>query len=831
MKVTSSRALTLCASFAACEARSLWSSIPATYGDSSSDTYLLKTGYPIGNGKLGAIPFGPPHAEKVNLNIDSLWAGGPFEASNYTGGNPTEPKYDALPEIRSFIFENGTGDVSPILGSGANYGGNRVLANLTVTIDGVGNYTSYKRTLDLTTGVHTTTFTANAADYEITNLCSYPDQVCVYHIAATSSSAASNGTTTLPAVTIGLENQLIEANTYHVTCGADHVRFTGVTQLGPPEGMKFDSIAKLASESASSAITNCTSSGLLKVTPSPGQTNLTIIISAETNYDQKKGNPASSYSFKGQDPGPKIESLSTTASSKPFSDLLSSHIADYQALQSAFTLTLPDPLNSSTTETSQLIASYDSTIPEGGDPYLEALLFDYGRHLLIASSRANSLPANLQGRWTEQLWPAWSADYHANINLQMNYWHADQTGLGGATQGALWDYMEDTWVPRGTETARLIYNASSGWVVHNEMNVFGHTALKEGAEWANYPAAAAWMMQHVFDAYDYTRDATWFASQGYPLIKGVAAFWLTQLQDDAFSRDGTLVVNPCNSPETGPTTFGCAHYHQMIHQVFEYTLLGASVLPSASASAEVQDFLDAVSASLAKLDKGVHVATWGGLKEWKLPESAPYNSDKPSTHRHLSHLTGWYPGTSISSFLGGYASNATIQSAVRETLVSRGRGNAPDANAGWAKVWRAACWARLNDTERAYDQLRYAIDVNFAGNGLSMYSGTGAPFQIDANFGLSGAVLSMLVVDLPLPYVSAGSRKEGEEVRTVVLGPAIPARWGGGNVKGLRIRGGGVVDFGWDAEGVVDEAVIVSGSRGGGKVRIVNVKGESLAEI
>ncbi|KXH62982.1 hypothetical protein CSAL01_08990 [Colletotrichum salicis] len=827
MKVTSSRALSLCASFALCEARSLWSSIPATYGDSSSDTYLLKTGYPVGNGKLGAIPFGPPHAEKVNLNIDSLWAGGPFEASNYTGGNPTEAKYGALPEIRSFIFENGTGDVSPILGSGANYGGNRVLANLTVTIDGAANYTSYKRTLDLTTGVHTTKFTANAADYEITNLCSYPDQVCVYHIATTSSSAVTNGTT-LPVVTIGLENQLIETDTYNVTCDSDNIRFTGVTQLGPPEGMKFDSIAKLTSESASASVTNCTSSGLLKVTPSPGQATLTMVISAETNYDQKKGNPASSYSFKGQDPGPIVEKLSATASSKSYSDLLSSHIADYQTLESAFQLTLPDPANSSTTETASLIANYDSTTTNGGDPYLEALLFDYGRHLLIASSRANSLPANLQGRWTEQLWPAWSADYHANINLQMNYWHADQTGLS-ETQGALWDYMEDTWVPRGTETAELIYNAS-GWVVHNEMNVFGHTALKEGAEWADYPAAAAWMMQHVFDAYDYTRDTIWFASQGYPLIKGVAAFWLTQIQDDAFSRDGTLVVNPCNSPETGPTTFGCAHYHQMIHQVFEYTLLGASVLPSP----EDQSFLDAVSASLAKLDKGVHVATWGGLEEWKLPESAPYNSDKPSNHRHLSHLTGWYPGTSLSSFLGGYSQNATISSAVRETLISRGMGNAPDANAGWAKVWRAACWARLNETEKAYDQLRYAIDINFAANGLSMYSGTGAPFQIDANFGLSGAVLSMLVVDLPLPYASAGSREEEEEeeeVRTVVLGPAIPARWGGGSVKGLRIRGGGAVDFGWDAEGVVKEAVVTSGSRGGAKVRIVNVKGESLDEI
>ncbi|OHE92858.1 hypothetical protein CORC01_11864 [Colletotrichum orchidophilum] len=828
MKTTSSWALTLCASFALCEARSLWSSIPTTYGDSSSDTYLLKTGYPIGNGKLGAIPFGPPHAEKVNLNIDSLWAGGPFEASNYTGGNPTEPKYGALPKIRSTTFENGTGDVSPILGSGANYGGNRVLANMTVTIDGVGNYTSYKRTLDLTTGVHSTKFTANAANYEITQLCSYPDQVCVYHIASSSSSSASIHVATLPAVTIGFENQLIATDTFNTSCGGDHVRFTGVTQLGPPEGMKFDSIAKLSRDSASAAAaTNCTTSGMMQITPGTGQKTLTIVISAETNYDQKKGNAANSYSFKGQDPGPTVQTLSSAASSKPYSDILSSHIADYQRLQSAFQLTLPDPLSSAERETADLIQEYLYTSP--GDPYLEAILFDYARHLLIASSRENSLPANLQGRWTEQLSPAWSADYHANINLQMNYWHADQTGLA-ETQVALWNYMEDTWVPRGTETAALIYNAS-GWVVHNEMNIFGHTALKEGAEWANYPAAAAWMMQEVYDAFEYTQDTTWFARQGYPLIKGVAAFWLTQLQDDTFSSDGALVVNPCNSPETGPTTFGCAHYHQVIHQVFDYTLRGATFLPDPP-SPESQQFLDAVAASLAKLDKGVHIASWGGLKEWKLPEEPPYNADKPSTHRHLSHLTGWYPGASLSAFLAGYTTNLPLQSAVRETLLSRGMGNAPDANAGWAKVWRAACWARLNDTERAYAQLRYAISVNFAGNGLSMYSATDPPFQIDANFGLAGAVLSMLVVDLPLPYASPSVGDE-EDVRTVVLGPAIPARWGSGSVKGLRIRGGGVVDFGWDEQGVVNEAVVRSRSRaaGGRKVRIVNIQGRILAQI
>ncbi|KAF6786806.1 glycoside hydrolase family 95 protein [Colletotrichum sojae] len=783
---------------ALCEARSFWSSKPATFGDRDGDEYLLKTGYPVGNGKLGAIPFGPPGSEKVNLNIDSLWAGGPFEVSNYTGGNPTEPKYEALPEIRSTIFENGTGYVSPLLGSGAFFGGNRVLANLTVSIDGVDDYTEYRRSLDLKTGVHSTKFTANDATFEITHFCSFPEQVCVYHIA---SDAA------LPVVKVGFENQLVEKETFEVSCGDDHVRFAGVTQLGPPEGMKFDSIARI---DKGSATTECTCAGALKITPGENQKSLSIVIGAETNYDQKKGNPENNYSFKGEDPDPFVEKVTTAAAAKAFDKILEEHVADYQKLEAAFELNLPDPLGSAEKETEELISGYVYT--DGGDPFVEALLFDHSRHLLITSSRAGSLPANLQGRWTEQLWPAWSADYHANINLQMNYWVADQTGLG-ETQVALWDYMEDTWVPRGTETAKLLYNAD-GWVVHNEVNVFGHTAMKEGASWANYPAAPAWMMQHVWDSFEYTQDLEWFARQGYPLVKGVAEFWLSQLQEDLFFNDGTLVVNPCNSPETGPTTFGCTHYHQQIHQIFEAVLHGAALVSESD-----RKFLEDVAFSMERLDKGVHVSEWGGLKEWKLPDSFGYDGE--STHRHLSHLTGWYPGYSVSSFLGGYT-NSTIQSAVRETLVSRGMGNAEDANAGWAKVWRTACWARLNETEKAYEQLRYAIDVNFAPNGFSMYWAMSPPFQIDANFGLGGAVLSMLVVDLPLP---AASR---DEVRTVVLGPAIPEKWAGGSVKGLRIRGGGVVDFGWDDDGIVTEAVVTEA--GSGKVKIVNVKGKVLIE-
>ncbi|KXJ93454.1 Six-hairpin glycosidase-like protein [Microdochium bolleyi] len=797
---------------ATAQSRSLWSSKPADSGPRNSGEYILKSAYPLGNGRLGATPYGAPGSAGFMLNVDSLWSGGPFNASNYTGGNPLTPKYAALPDIRSTIFSNGTGDLSPLLGSGRSYGSYRVLGNLSIALNGAEEFSDYRRELDLRTGVHTTGFTlgSEGGGRKIAEraFCSFPDQVCVYELS--SSETAASG---LPAVSVRLENILDDQSLIKVVCEKDHVRMSGVTQTGPPEGMRYDSIARLREHDGQT--TSCDEKGsTLTITPGKGQQSVVLVVSAATNYDQTKGNAENNFSFKGVDPAEQVEQQAAAAAGKSFDGLLNTHLEDYTRLEGAFQLNLPEAADDSTsaeTETATLISEY--TVDGPGNPYIEALLFDYARYMLIASSRANSLPANLQGRWADGLESEWGADYHANINLQMNYWPAEQTGLSD-TYTALWEYMQNTWVPRGTDTAKLLYNATQGWVVHNEMNIFGHTAMKEEAGWANYPAAAAWMMQHVWNNFEYTQDTAWLRAQGYPLIKGVAQFWLSQLQTDLYTEDGSLVANPCNSPEHGGTTFGCAHYQQEITHVLEAVLASAPLVEESDSQ-----FVADVAATLRKLDKGFHVASWGGLKEWKLPESVGW--DVPNTHRHLSHLTGWHPGWAISSSQDGYR-NATIQGAVEKTLIARGPGKADDANAGWAKVWRAACWARLNNTDKAYWELRYAIDVNFAPNGLSMYTAEEQPFQIDANFGLAGAVLSMLVVDLPLPHGGSGS----EEARTVVLGPAIPARWGGGSVKGLRIRGGGSVDFKWDENGLVKEAV-VEGSKT--KVNLVNVKGGLLA--
>ncbi|CAN8104859.1 unnamed protein product [Discula destructiva] len=780
-------------------AKSIWAASPATYGSTADDEYILKTGYLVGNGKLGMIPFGPPSAETFALNLDSLWHGGPFELSDYTGGNPTEPVYESLAGIREWIFQNGTGNVSQLLNDIEGYGSYQTLGNLSVEIDSVTGYEDYKRTLELETGVHTTAWTSSGIQFQSVLFCSYPVQSCVYNISSSES---------LPAVNVSLDNELMDPALLNITCGPSYTRLRGVTQASI--GMTFDATARVLGN----ASTVCSSDGQnLQILPTPGQTSLAIVFSAESEYDQTKGNAENNYSFRGQDPGPVVEERVALASSQKYETLLGNHLQDYTSLMGSFTLNLPDTANSSTLDTAALVSRYKIGT---SDPFLESLMFDYSRHLLISSSRPGSLPANLQGKWTEQISAAWSADYHANINVQMNYWGAEQTGLSVSAE-PLFEYMADTWVPRGSETAQLLYNGT-GWVTHNEMNTFGYTGMKSGAEWANYPASAAWMMQHVFDHYDYTGNISWLVDVGYPLLKGVASFWLSQLQEDTFSNDGTLVVNPCNSPEQGPTTFGCADYQQLIHQVFESVLTTAKFLPEGDSA-----FVGSVSDALSRLDTGVHIDTdsqTGVLKEWKIPDSYLY--DIYPLHRHISHLIGWFPGYSISSFAGGYTTT-TLQDAVRASLISRGDGTDADGNGGnygWPKVWRGACWARLNDSAKAYEELQLGITNNVAPNLLSMYAGKNPPFQIDMNFGWAGNVLSMLVVDLP------SSNTRIAEARTVVLGPAIPKFWGGGSVKGLRVRGGVIVDFEWDSKGVVTSKTVTSGSKAG--VKFVNIQGKEV---
>lgn len=361
-------------------------------------------------------------------------------------------------------------DATALTNPNENYGSYRVLGNLTVTMEDISEVIGYKRVLDLKTGVYTSTFSSQGEDFETKVFCSYPDSVCVYEI-------SSSGK--IPELAVSFENQLVVSDLVNATCEENAISLNGITQQGSPEGMKYHAMARLLRDIR--AKTECGSDGILKVIPSEGQRSVTLVLGAGTNYDTTQGTEESNFSFRGADPGNSVRKTLSMATSKTSSSLLRRHIRDYSSLEAAFELDLPDPRGSARRETSDIIQDYEAQGP--GNPFLEALLFDFSRYLLISSSRDNSLPANLQGRWTEELAPAWSSDYHTNINIQMNYWPAEQTGLGKTTD-ALWEYMSRTWVPRGTQTAQLLYNAS-GWTVHNEVNIFGHTSMKNDPNWAN----------------------------------------------------------------------------------------------------------------------------------------------------------------------------------------------------------------------------------------------------------------------------------------------------------------------------------------------------------
>ncbi|QRV93314.1 glycoside hydrolase family 95 protein [Ceratobasidium sp. AG-Ba] len=379
------------------------------------------------------------------------------------------------------------------------------------------------------------------------------------------------------------------------------------------------------------------------------------------------------------------------------------------------------------------------------------------------------------------------ADYKdANINLQMNYWMSEMTNLNVTT--SLWDYMSRNWAPRGAETAKILYGAN-GWIVHDEMNIFGHSGMKYAPsryitpQSANYPEAPAWMMTHLYDHFDYTGDVAWWRTQGWPLLKGVALFWLDHLIEDMHFRDGTLVTAPCNSPEQPAITFACANSQQLVWQLFEAVEkgFGASGDTNKTLLAEVQN-------KKARLDKGVKIGSWGQLQEWKVEFDNPKD-----THRHLSHLVGLFPGYVLSNFKSSIA-NLTREQVIKAaevTLASRGNGTGPDGDAGWEKIWRAACWAQLKNSAKFYHQLTYAIERNFAGNLWSLYDSNVADpiFQIDANLGYPAAVLNAII---QAPDTSSLS-----DVLRITILPALPAAWSAGFITGTKIRGGMSLDLKW----------------------------------
>ncbi|KAH9941246.1 Six-hairpin glycosidase-like protein [Epithele typhae] len=765
---------------------------------------------PVGNGYLAAMLMGGSATEVTQLNIESLWSGGPFQNSSYNGGNkrPDEAAQMAadLAGIRQSIFDSSDGTIGStesLATTPTNYGSYAGAGYLFSTLDLAGDVTDFFRWLDLDAAVHRTSWTQANSSFFRETFCSHPIQACLQHVNTTDGS-------TLPATTFAYSLNPESGMPIPAVSCFDNSTLQVTGTAGSP-GMMFELLARVDATGQGASVV-CTPSGTNATITVTAATAATITWVGGTDYDMDAGDAAHNFSFKGPDPHDALVSLigPATAQDGGYDAVVQAHINDYANFMNTFQLDLgqtPDL----TTPTDQLKSAYQTDV---GSPYLEWLTFNLGRYLLAGSGRG-TLPANLQGKWGKDSSNPWGADYHANINLQMNYWFAELTGMDVA--GPLFNYIEKTWVPRGEYTAQVLYNTSEGFVVHDELNTFGHTGMKTGgSSYADYTGANAWMMLHVWDHYSFASgDNEWFRTQGYPLLKSTALFHLNNLFPDLRFNDSTLIVNPCNSPEQSTITMGCSHAQQLLWMLFNAIEKGFN----ASGDTDT-DFLNRVISVRDQMDKGIHIGSWGQLQEWKVDLDSPTD-----THRHLSHLIGLYPGYSVFNYNATHQASPTanytndeVIAAVTTSLIHRGDGTGPDADSGWEKVWRAACWAQLKNSTMFYHELTYALERNFGGNLFSLYN-PGSPdiFQIDANFGFAAALLNGLV---STPDVASW-----DDELTIYLLPLSPVPWESGSFTNAHVRLGLAFEVSWTDHGQsLKTATLTAGANtpAGQRVRVMH---------